>query len=72
MHLDAGAIERDDLDANAHQLLQLHVLKQFVEHARFCPAAHARVNGMPVAKLLGQASPLATMLGHIQNGVDHL
>ncbi len=35
---------------------------------RFTP----RVNSMPIAQMLGQTSPFATMLNHIQQGIDQL
>jgi hypothetical protein len=43
-----------------------------LQHAGLVPAAHARIDRMPVAEPLWQAPPLAAVLGHIQHGVDHL
>ena len=71
MDLDAGAVERESLQLDAHGLLALQVLEDSVEHAAVRPAAHPGVDGVPVAEICRQPMPLATMLGDIQ-GVEHL
>ena len=72
MHLDRGRIQRDRLDLDAHDLLQLKLLKDAVQHAALRPAVHPGVDGVPVAKTLGQSAPLASMLSHIQQSVQQL
>lgn len=52
--------------------LRLQFLKHSVEDAILCPATHPLVNGIPSAKLRREASPFATVLRHVQNGVKHL
>jgi hypothetical protein len=54
-----------------HDLGLLQLLEHPVEHAALGPAVHARVDGVPVAKALGQAAPLATEFGNVQDGVQH-
>lgn len=49
MHLDAGAVQRDGLDLDLHDLSALQLLERTIEHARLGPAAHARVDRVPVA-----------------------
>jgi hypothetical protein len=72
MNLDAGGIQRDGFDADANHLLALQLLEHSVQHASLLPTTHARVDGVPVAKFLGQSTPFAALLGHIQYGVEHL
>ena len=72
MHLDGGRVQLDGLDLDAHDLLALQPLKDAIQHAVLGPAVHARVDGVPVAKPLGQSAPLAPMLGHVQQRVEHL
>src|SRR4030095_12016381 len=70
MNLDDGAVERDRLDPDSHDLRLLQALEYPVEHAALGPAVHARVDGVPVAEPLGQATPLAAILGDVQDGVQ--
>ena len=72
MNLDAGGVQRHRFDLDAHDLLALQCLKHLVEHTGLGPAAHACVDGVPIAKALWQSAPLAAVLGHIQHGVDDL
>ena len=72
MNLDAGRVQRDGLNADAHDLSSLQLLKHAIEHARLGPAVHARVDRVPVAEPFGQTAPLAAVLGDVQDGVDHL
>src|ERR1035438_9223591 len=72
MYLDDGTVEADRLDLDADQLLMLQLLEQAVQHSGLRPAVHASVDRVPIAKALGQRSPLAAILGHIKNSVDHL
>ena len=72
MDLDAGRVQRDSFDANAHNLHPLKFLEHPVEHASLGPTIHARVNRVPVAEALGHSAPLAAMLSNVQDGIDHL
>lgn len=72
MHLDAGAVERNRLDLDSHDLLALQLCEHFVQHTGLLPSTHAGVNRVPIAKTLGQAAPLASVLCHIQHGIDDL
>ena len=72
MHLDDGGVHFDGFNLDAHDLLALQQLKHVIEHATLGPAVHAGVNGMPGAETLGQAAPLAAMLGDKQQGVQEL
>lgn len=72
MHLDTRGVQRHHLDLHAHQLLALQFLEHLVQHTCLGPAAHARVDRVPVAEPIGQPTPLAAVFGHIQHGVDHL
>lgn len=72
MHLDTGAVQRHRLDLDLHDLCLLQQLESAIEHARLSPATHARVDRVPVAEPLGQTAPLAAMLGHVQDRIEHL
>ena len=72
MHLDGGRVQCYGLDLDAYDLLPLQPFKDALQHAVLGPAVHARVEGVPVAKTLGQSAPLAPLLGHLQQRVEHL
>src|SRR3989304_6887619 len=72
MPLDGGRVQFYGLDLNAHDLLPLQPLKDGIQHAGVGPATHAGVDGVPVAKTLRQSAPLAPLLGHVQQRVEHL
>jgi hypothetical protein len=72
MNLHARAIDRYRFDLDPDELLALHLFEQAIEHTRLGPAIHARIDRVPVAKARGQSAPFATVLRHIEDGVDHL
>lgn len=72
MHFDGGAVQAHMFDSDGKDLLLLQAGKNPVQHAGFAPAVHPRVDGMPVAKMFRQTAPFATMLHHIQQGVEQL
>ena len=72
MYLHRSRVQGERFDVNPHKLIHLKFLEDSCQHAIFCPAVHARVDGMPAAKTLGEAAPLAAMLGDIQDRVEHL
>ena len=72
MDLDARGGQRDGFDLDAHNLCALQLLEHSIEHTGFGPAVDARVDRVPVAEALGQSTPLAAMLGHIEDRIDHL
>ena len=71
MHLDDGAVQRDRFDLDAHDLSMLQPLEHPIQHAQLGPPVHAGVDRVPVAEALGQAAPLAAVLGHIEDGVEY-
>ena len=71
MHFDDGRVQGNGLDLDAHDLFALQFLEDAVQHAALGPAVHAGVDGVPVSETLGQAAPLAFLLGHLQNGVQY-
>ena len=72
MNFNGGTVERDGFDLDRDQAFTLKPLKDSIKHSVLAPPAHARVNGVPVAKLLRQAAPLATVFGNIQDGIKDL
>src|SRR5208283_971777 len=71
MHLDDGRVQLDGLNLDAHDLLALQLLKHAIQHAILGPAVHAGVDGVPVPEPLRQPTPLAALLGDIQNRVQY-
>ena len=71
MHLHNRRVQRHRLDADADDLLALHLLENRIQHAALRPSIHARVDRMPAAEPLRQAAPFAALLGHVQNSVQH-
>ena len=72
MHFDRGAIQTHVLDSDGQNLFLLQPGEDPVQHPRFTPAIHPRVDRMPVAKLFGQATPFATVLYHIKERIEQL
>ena len=71
MNLHHGAVQRYRLDPDAHDPGLLQLPEHPVEHTALAPAIHARIDRMPIAEPLGQAAPLAALLGHIQDGIQN-
>ena len=72
MYLHAGAVQGYRVDRDARNLAALQLGKHTVEYARFAPAAHTGVDGVPVAQVRRQTAPLAAVLDHVEYGVEHL
>ena len=72
MNLDDRAVQTDVIEADGHNLFGLQPGKDSVQNSRLAPAVHARVDRMPIAKMLRQAAPFAAMLNHIQQRVEPL
>src|SRR5579863_8861405 len=72
MNLDDRAVQTHRFDLDADELLALQLGKQPVEHTGLSPAIHARVDRMPITESLRQRTPLAAVLSHIEDGIDHV
>lgn len=72
MDLDACGVQRDRLDPDAHHLRSLQFLEHAIKDACLGPAVHAGVDRVPIAEPLGKSAPLAAMLSHIEDRIDHL
>lgn len=72
MHFDGGAVQAHMLDPDGQDLLLLQPGKDPVQNTGLAPAVHPRIDGMPVAQTLGQATPFATMLDHIKQRIEQL
>jgi hypothetical protein len=55
-HAVSIATYRFDLDA--HDLSMLQLLEHSIQHTQLGPAVHAGVDRVPIAKAVGQATPL--------------
>ena len=71
MHFDRGRVQRHGFDLDAHDLIVLQLREYPIQDAVLRPPIHAGVDGVPVAKALGQTAPLAALLGYIQDRVEH-
>src|ERR1035438_1611751 len=71
MYLHDGRVQLHGFDPDAHDLLPLQLFKDAVQCAILRPAVHAGIDRVPIAEALGQPTPLASLLGHIQNRVQH-
>ena len=72
MHLHAGSVQADHVNPDTRNLAALQLSKDALEYASFAPAAHAGIDGVPVAQVRRQTAPLATVLEHVKYGVEHL
>lgn len=72
MHLHDGAVQRNRLDSDAHDLSMLQLLEHPIQYTHLGPAVHPGIDRVPVAESLGHSAPLAAMLGYIQDRVQHL
>src|ERR1039458_4891646 len=72
MNLDDRTVQTDRLDLDADELLALQLGKQPIEHAGLGPAVHAGIDRMPVTKSFRQRAPLAAVLGHEKDGINHV
>jgi len=71
MHLDGRTVDGHRLDLDPDDLIVLQLCEYAIQDAALRPTIHARVDGVPVAESPGQAAPLAALLGHIENRVQH-
>src|SRR5665811_115678 len=71
MYLHDGRVQLDGFDPDAHDLLPLQLFKDAVQRAILRPAVHAGIDSKTIAEALGQPTPLAPLLGHIQNRVQY-
>ena len=72
MHLDDGRVHLDGLNLDADDLFFLQPLKDLVQNSVLGPTVHAGIDGVPRAKTLGQATPLAALFGNIKKRVEKL
>ena len=72
MDFHRSRIEREGFDADTDDLFELQLLAHAIQHAIFRPPVHAHVNRVPATEPLGQPAPLAALLGHIENRMQHL
>ena len=72
MDLHDGTVQRHGFELHADDLSLLQLGKDAIQHAALGPPVHARINRVPVAEPLGEATPFAALLGDIQNRVQDL
>ena len=72
MHFDRGAVQTHVFNPDGQDLLLLQPGKDPVQNPRLTPAVHPGVDSMPIAQFLGQTTPFATMLDHIEQRIEQL
>ena len=72
MDLHNGAVQRDRFQFDLNDLLSLELFEHPVQHPAFRPTAHPHINSVPPPEPGRQPPPLAAVLRHIQNSVQHL
>ena len=70
MHLHRGAVQRANFHLDGNDLHRLHRFKDTRQNPLSGPAAHPRIDGVPVAVLLGQPAPLRSVLCNVKDGVE--
>jgi len=71
MHLDRGTVQPYGFDLDADNLRLLQLCEYPIQHTALRPAIHAGVDGVPVAKPPRQTAPFTTLLGNVQDCVQH-
>jgi len=72
MHFDHGAIQRYGFDLDADDLRTLQFREHAIQHAASGPPVHPCVDRVPPTEVFWQAAPLAAVLSHIKNRIQHL
>lgn len=72
MYLDNRTIERKHLDPDTNDLGTLQFDRYAIQYPAFRPAVQPRINRMPLPKPLWQTTPLAAMLGNMENRIQQL
>ena len=72
MDFHDGTVQRHGFELHMEDLSLLQLGKDAIQHAALRPPVHARIDGVPVAEPLGEATPLAALLGDIQDRVQDL
>src|ERR1700758_1839856 len=72
MNLHRSGVDRECFDPDPYDLFELQLFKDAIQYAVFRPTVHTHVDRVPAPKSLRQPAPLATLLRHIENRVQHL
>jgi hypothetical protein len=71
MHFDGGAVQGNGFDLDADDLIVLQLCEHPIQHPVLRPPIHAGIDGVPIAKPLGQSAPFAALFGDVQDGVQY-
>ena len=72
MNLHDGAIDRQRFHVDADDLFLLQRREDPIQDAGLGPPVHPSVDRMPAAKTLGERPPLASVLGDVQDRIQHV
>lgn len=72
MNLHDRAIQRYRFNPNANNLHALQLREHSVQYAVARPTVHARVDRVPATETCRQAAPFTSVLGNIEDRVEHL
>jgi len=71
MHFDRSTVQGHRFDLDPDDLIVLQLREYPIQDAALGPPIHAGIDGVPIAKPLGQTAPLATLFGDVQDRVQH-
>jgi hypothetical protein len=72
VHLHDGAVDGQGFHLDADDLFLLQRREDAIKHPGLCPPVHAGIDGVPPTEPPGQATPLAPLLGDIQDRVQDI
>jgi hypothetical protein len=72
VHLHDGAVDGQGFHLDADDLFLLQRREDAIKHPGLRPPVHSGVHRVPPTEPLRQAAPLASMLGDIQDRVQHI
>jgi len=71
MHFDSSTVQGHGFDLDADDLIVLQLREYPIQYAALGPPIHASIDGVPIAKPLGQTAPFAALFGDVQDRVQH-
>ena len=71
LHLHGRTVQRPGFDLETDDLSLRQLRENPIQYAAVGPAVHAGVDRVPVAEAREQAAPVAALLGHVHDRVQH-
>jgi len=72
MHFDNSGVQTHRFDPDTHDLsMQQWFKENAIQYTALRPAIHPGIDRVPIAEPLGQTTPRAAMLGHVQDSIEY-